>query len=428
VPSGSQDQTSDKIVGHVVCPHCWHRFSAVDILWIAKHEDLRGDPIAGPDEMVRFRASRFNVSGAALDARGLPCEDLACPVCHLYLPRALLESQPLILSIAGDSASGKSYFLATMSWELRRTLPRRFSVAFNDADPLANKILTDNEQILFMPGDPEAYVALEKTEQDGHLYRHVQLDDRHTAKLPKPFLFTLRPMGEHPNAGAATEMTRVLCFYDNAGETFQPGQDSATAPGTQHLARSKVLFFVFDPLRDPRFRERCIQISQDPQLSDALRPWRQATVLTEAAIRIRKHGNLTTHRKLDKPLIVLVAKSDVWGYLVDEDFRVEPLVSSNNDENGPAKVDINRIESVSRKLRDLLLNLSPEFVAAAEDNFQPVLYVPVSPLGGSPVRKEGLGGLAIRPKDIAPRWVTAPILYAFAKWSTGLIARQGNGM
>lgn len=421
------EKSQERVVSHVVCPHCWYRFPVTDVLWIAKHDELRGDPIAGSDEMVRFRASRFNVAGAALDARGLPCEDLACPACHLHIPRALLESQPLIFSIAGDSASGKSYFLAAMSWELRRLLPKKFSISFNDADPFANKILTDNEQVLFLPGDAEAYVALEKTEQDGHLYRQVQLDEHHTARLPKPFLFTLRPMAEHPNARAAEELVRVLCFYDNAGETFQPGQDSATAPGTQHLARSKVLFFVFDPLRDPRFRERCKQVSQDPQLWDELRPWRQATVLTEAAMRIRKLGNLAAHRKLDKPLIVLVIKSDVWGSLIEEDLSGEPLVAVNGDANGLSKVDVSRIESTSRKVRSLLLELSPEFITAAEDNFTPVTYVPVSPLGGSPAKKEGLAGLVVKPKDIAPRWVTAPILYAFAKWSTGLIAGNTGG-
>ena len=29
------------------CPHCWHRFRTEDILWVARHEEMRGDPVLG---------------------------------------------------------------------------------------------------------------------------------------------------------------------------------------------------------------------------------------------------------------------------------------------------------------------------------------------------------------------------------------------
>jgi hypothetical protein len=33
--------------------------------------------------------------------------------------------------------------------------------------------------------------------------------------------------------------------------------------------------------------------------------------------------------------------------------------------------------------------------------------------------------LTVRAEDIQPRWVTAPVLYAFALWATGLIPVKG---
>ena len=86
-----------------------------------------------------------------------------------------------------------------------------------------------------------------------------------------------------------------------------------------------------------------------------------------------------------------------------------------------ASVDLDWVERVSAALRQLLIEISPEIVATAEDFADEVVYIPVSALGVSPQRLPEGGGLAVCPKDIKPRWVTVPILYAYARWSTGLI-------
>jgi hypothetical protein len=90
-----------------------------------------------PTFVVEFGSQRFDISGNALDPRGLPCQELACPQCHLSLPRASLEISPLFTSIAGSPACGKSYFLASMTWRLRQILPEKFAMTFGDADLVA---------------------------------------------------------------------------------------------------------------------------------------------------------------------------------------------------------------------------------------------------------------------------------------------------
>lgn len=425
----------DTLVSHIVCPHCWHRFYFTDIVWISKHEDLRGDPIVGPDAFVRFRASRFDVNGAALDARGLPCEGLACPRCHLAIPRIFLEGSALIFSIIGVPGSGKSYYLATMTWELRRLLTVMFGLSFTDTDPLNNLILNQYERTLFLQSDRDQWVYLDKTEEDSEVYDQVTLEEQ-AVRLPHPFLFTMRPAKNHPNAHKSEGLRRILCFYDNAGEHFRPGADTAISPVTQHVAQSKVLMFLYDPTQDQRFRQRCQAISNDPQLYGKLGTDRQDTVMTEAAIRVRTFANRPPNRKVDKPLIVMVNKSDIWDQLIDEDFSTEPLIKPDAHQSKLAQVDMGRIEAVSDKVRQLLLDVAAEFVAAAEGFCDPVIYIPVSPLGGSPRLQENEqetpehasttlshgSHLLVRPKDITPRWVTVPILYAFARWSTGLVA------
>src|SRR5437763_742231 len=147
----------------VTCPHCWHVFAPENALWVAQHPDLVGDPRLGADQPQRFLPTRFTVEGAALDSRGFACHGLACPHCHLSVPRAMFEMEPVFLSVLGAPASGKSYFLASMTWMLRSTLPKHFGLAFGDADPVSNNRLQEYEELQFLNPNQDALVAIEKT-------------------------------------------------------------------------------------------------------------------------------------------------------------------------------------------------------------------------------------------------------------------------
>lgn len=155
---------------------------------------------------------------------------------------------------------------------------------------------------------------------------------------------------------------------------------------------------------------------------------RQESILSEAAIRFRKHAGLSAYQKCDRPLLVLVGKSDIWSPLIaDEDLVTEPIVSDAGEAAGAggghlSVLDLDRIERISQKVRRLLLELTPEVVSNAEDFSDEVFYIPVSALGHSPEKYPDRNGLLIKPKDVQPRWVTIPLLYSYARWATGLIA------
>ena len=84
-------------------------------------------------------------------------------------------------------------------------------------------------------------VAIAKTQVQGDLYDSVSMGT-HIVQYPRPFLFNLQPMASHPNHSRSTEISRVMCLYDNAGESFLPGQDTASSPATrQRLIRRQVL-------------------------------------------------------------------------------------------------------------------------------------------------------------------------------------------
>jgi len=410
-----------RIARKLVCPNCWHSFPPDEVHFISKHPELLGDPVVGPDEYRRFLPKRFTVSGEALDERGFPTTEPACPRCHLQLPEAALEVFPLFISIIGPPACGKSYFLTTMTWELRQLMPR-FWLSFSDTDPVANSAIHDYERTLFLNPRPDEPTEIRKTQADDpRLHRIVQIGGVQI-RFPIPLQFALWPTPDHPRFSRAHRVGRNVVFYENAGEDFLPRVEEARSAAVQHLARSEILLVLFDPTQDPRLRPYCS--SDDPQLSAGLRPGSQQTlvqvsqetIMREVAVRVRRYLHLPQDRQIKKPLIVVVPKFDVLADVPGVSLDEEPYVEAGD--NTPMQVKVDVVEQTSESLRAFLRRLCPEFVATAESLSTFVRYVPVTSLGGSPtiVRRGEHTFYGIRPKEIRPKWVTVPLLYCLCTW------------
>ena len=407
----------------IVCPHCWHQFDVSEFLFIARHQSLMGDSVLGSDAAQRFLPSRFTPEGNAIDAAGMSCPDMACPRCHLRIPQAASEMPPLFLSIVGATSSGKSYFLTSLCWELRNTLPRDFAISFSDTDAVNNQILNDFEETIFLASDPDSLVALRKTELQGELYNQVLLDNM-LINLPRPFMFTVTPSEHHPRYEEVKErMSRTLVLYDNAGEHFEPGMDSADNPTTQHLLHSDTIFFIFDPTKDVRFRRRLTGVD-DPQLSINARVQRQEIILTEMINRIKKYSGMHKAERSRKSMVLLVSKYDTWRHLLDFDLPEEPWQWI--PEYNTSALDIAYLKQVSFAIRQLLESICPEVVSIAESFAGEVLYLPNSALGHSPELDDDSGMIGIRPRDVAPFWGTVPMLYFF--YEHGFIQRVPDHM
>jgi hypothetical protein len=393
----------------IVCPHCWHRFDVEEFLFVARHQSLVGDPVLGADAQQRFLPSRFTPEGNAVDAAGMSCPDMACPRCHLRIPQAASEMPPLFLSIVGATASGKSYFLTSMTWEMRNTLSRNFAINFTDTDAVNNQIVNDFEETVFLNSSSDELVALQKTELQGELYNQVLLDGM-LINLPKPFLFTVTPSEHHPQYEEVRErMSRTLVLYDNAGEHFEPGMDSVDNPTTQHLLHSDTIFFLFDPTKDVRFRARLR--SADPQLAEGARVQRQEIILTEMINRIKKYSGMRSGTKTAKTLVIVLSKFDVWRGLLDEELPAAPW--QWDARSNTCMLDVHLLRNVSFQVRSLVEEVCPEMVPTAESFAGEVIYLPNSALGHSPELNAETGMIGIRPRDVAPFWVSVPMLYFF---------------
>ncbi len=309
-----------------------------------------------------------------------------------------------------------------MTHRLRRTLPRSFAISFSDADPRANAALHHYENTLFDDAPGDGWVALPKTDVSGERYRSVDFGTM-TLSFPQPHFFQVSPAAGHAKVDDPASVARTLCLYDNAGESFEAGQDHPSNPVTQHLARSECLFYVFDPLQETAFRRALgggSAPSADAQLSGGV-VYRQDVMLAEVARRIRLYHGLPTAARHQCPLVIVVTKYDAWQKLATGKRLADPWTAI--DERGPARLRMSVIDKVSAAVRGLLLQHAPTIVTTAESFIEPRLihYVPVSATGAAPTLGPG-GRLGFTAGSLDPMWVEVPILTALAATVPGLVA------
>lgn len=386
------------------CPCCWKSFAISDVMNIATHDTLIGDPELGSHLKLRFQAERFNDLGQALDPEGLVSLDLACPHCRGRLPPSFLTQEQLIFSLVGAPSSGKSYYLSILLKRLPEDLIRHYNVNLQDADPNGNIGLNEMKSRLFSATTPEdAFIS--KTDFEGLMYERLKRNGK-LVPLPRPFVYNLQDLND-------VEKRAALIFYDNAGEHFQPTVALDDSPGALHVAASSALFFLFDPATSRPFR-KALGKFDDLQLNTQVTD-EQDIILTEMGIRIKKIRGKESYERIDTPLAVIVGKYDLWKSLVPEG-ALQLSYESPLDEEA--------IESNSAQIRSLLLQHCPTIVANAESISNQVMYFPSSPLGHSPqeITQGPLAGkIAPIPELIKPTLVTEPALWALSKIATNKI-------
>lgn len=393
--------------GEFTCPVCWLHFDRGDIMHVAVHDSLRGDPVLGEDAQQRFLATRFNNAGQALDAMGLPCSDTACPHCRRKLPPGFLEMPHHIISIVGDQSAGKSYYLSALTKMLPATLYREFGVVFQDSDPTGNAPVNDMRKALFGARTP-AQAKLAKTVFEGAMYERLPRQGRMVA-LPRPFVYTLAPVEPGPDRCA-------LIFYDNAGEHFQPGVNVVEQPGAQHVASAAGIIFLFDPLNSPEFRHE-LRDSNDPQIEKPIVD-QQDILLAEMRARIHSLRNLSPGARLQTPVAFVVGKGDIWLPLLEGGILRDAVTRG--------RLDTDAVAENSDRVRSLLHKLCPAVLANAEalsDNLQ---FFAASSFGHTPIRL-GPGEYVPDPAKLAPFHVESPLLWILSEVCPGILARPLAG-
>lgn len=383
-----------------MCPYCRTVSLLEDVLSVSTSPSLLGDPVLGEGEQRRFLPSQFTGNGLALDSEGGVCTEIACPRCHMALPRMLLETPQMVMSVIGAAGAGKSVFLASSMWQCRQVLGRMFGVSFMDLDPVANRWINAYEEKLFFQEDDQTLQQIEKTDlQASNVCRTVMLDGDNVL-LPLPSFFQLRTK--------ADPQPQSLVVYDSAGEHFRAGADTQASAVTLNMLNADVLFFMFDPSADPRFRPMLDHGSGTAHNYAQ----RQDVLLAEMAARIRRHMGNRSESRLTKPLIFGVSKAD----LLRRHLPIDAEIYKKIDDKRFA-LDLNALRCVSEATEALLNDITPEVAATAHDIASEVWFVPVSALGHNPMRE------GVRPCDIKPLWTELPVVFTLAK--IGLVPTLG---
>lgn len=387
----------------------------------------------GQMAQLRFWPNAFEVDGSAVDMKGEPCRNMACPHCHLQIPRVFLELNPFFVSIVGAPSTGKSYFLASMIWRLKKILPSYFSYVFTEVDAEMNSRLNkDYVEQQFDNSDADACVKIDKTEVSlSDPYDSVLIDGQ-DYMFPKPFIFSFCPSETHKYSNRAEQISLAITFYDNAGESYLPAnRDKASFPVTKHLGISDCIFFLFDPIQDSRFRSICKNYSNDPQLRDEFKnnfrwtPLRQETILGEMINRIRVTRDIGANEKTNIPIFVIVTKYDAWKDMLPNRLHRCPWARVGDDKDHSFLIK-KQVEEASVSVRRLFQENIPEIVGVVEKLSTNVTYIPVSATGGPPEQDPKTGIFGFRSRNIKPFWAEVPLLYALANNRRGMISMISN--
>lgn len=395
------EETHAELGESFMCPYCRTVSDLADVLSVSTSPSLLGDSVLGEGEQRRFLPSQFTGNGLALDSEGGVCTEIACPRCHMALPRMLLETPQMVMSVIGAAGAGKSVFLASSMWQCRQLLGRMFGVSFMDLDPVANRWINAYEEKLFFQEDDQSLQQIEKTDlQASNVCRTVMMDGD-SVLLPLPSFFQLRTKVD--------PQPQSLVVYDSAGEHFRAGADTQASAVTLNMLNADVLFFMFDPSADPRFR---------PMLDHGTGTahnyaQRQDVLLAEMAARIRRHMGNRSETRLTKPLIFGVSKADLLRQHLPLDAQIYQAVDDKH-----YALDLNVLRKVSDVTESLLNDIAPEVTATAHDIASEVWFVPVSALGHNPMRE------GVRPCDIKPLWTELPVVFTLAH--KGLIPTVGQ--
>lgn len=414
------------LLNRIVCPHCWHPFPPEQMHFIAVSPTLAFDHRLGVGAYRRFLPTQFTLDGDAIDPDGGICTETACPECHLKVPRVMATRPTLALSIFGSPSSSKSYLLTSMTHRAEQLLDK-FLVSIDDADAEANVIIRDYQSQMFRSPTPDTKIRLLKTDLEGDWYTRVSFG-RRSKLLPKPFLFKLDPMQGHPSENTGSTIGRILRIYDNAGESFEPGMEKEESPVTRHMAQADGLLFVFDPTQENSFREACRQHSDDLQWRDS-RMSQQQTLFSEAMRRIQRFSGRSEAERIRKPLIVVVAKFDAWGFLMNTDHLPAPWKSSvaAPAHAGCHTFSMDTVRRVSQACRSLLAKHASPMLSRIESNCDPqnTLFVPVSTTGCPPAGRDEQGYYHLA-EQIRPIWSEVPLLALMHLCAPDLLVGTGK--
>jgi len=365
-------------IGTAVCPWCFSRFNAKDVLFRCRGELQRAGRHRCPTETDHdgfpvgplFKGN-VRQSSAECPNCGIGTTSQVCPLCHRTLPLGYTQSQRAIIAVVGGVSVGKTIYITALLHELRTSVGERLRVSAAPID--------DKTERHYVPMEQELFVH-------GRLLPNTERGDC------RPLMFDLawnRRFSRH-NLHRSS-----LVLYDPAGEdaTSRYGLSNQM----RYLANADGVIFVVDPTQITDLSG----ISGNGASIDQRPP---GLSLSSVAQVIRSQNAVGPGELIDIPIAVTVSKADLLhgrGIMPRESqfFNEEPHHEGANDLQPISFSD--DIASMVRQWDE------GELQRSLDTNFSRYAFFAVSALG-TPPSNAGTVQLPVRPVG-----VTDPLMWLF---------------
>ncbi|MDF2958444.1 MAG: hypothetical protein K0S39_179 [Paenibacillus sp.] len=371
----------------IVCPYCFSKFEPDEVVFRASHvkdndddfmlqedrklsewrrkfnlsqADMEAviDPVTIPDENKTYTQ---NVLVAVTDRYGETTKRRLCPNCHNELPISAGKVPSNIISIVGASQVGKSVYMTSLIHTLQNSTASNFNAAC-------------------MPLSAEISRKFRQNYHEPIFDRGSMLQSTNPNEQQEPFIFQFVFKDDR-------EAPLTLVFFDVAGEGMVEREYLDIY--ASHIKNSSGILFLVDPLQIRSIRDKArIHIGEEEgEFANRYDEPREVVIsLFENFIAHQQNS------KTDIPTAIVLTKSDMLKYLMEEDSEyIRP--NSNVFRNVVHKGFLNNteFENINGEISRFIETVDRPFKDAVDVYFNNTAFFAVSALGANPVNKQIAG-------------------------------------
>lgn len=364
----------------IACPYCFKRFSRGEVLfrcsnkrahspeldeeltahWKSPHMEL---PAVKQSSMLARLFDR--VPKSAKCSCGAEAFNVMCPHCHNLLPRELVDSRSMVISIVGARSSGKTNYITVLLKEF-----------MDNCDYLGQLGISRSPF-----GDREENRTEYRYEHDFYdfIYRQGRVQGQTQINDPRsrvPLIYRVSQKGKDPI---------YLVFYDTAGENFM--DQNLLEENVEYLSISDATIFLLDTFNVP-FVNTLLRDSE--KLTEPRTPMQFYEIFN----KVREYyKSRTDDAHFKKPMAFVFTKIDAIlrnRELFAEKSPANMSLEQNSAFLGGGGVDLDDLESVHDGMKSVLgadaWRCSNFLNQAAE--YSNHHFFGISALGSTPVKNE----------------------------------------
>src|SRR5579884_1043848 len=337
-----------------LCPNCLEEFYPGDCeiyATVPRLELLKEKP---GNVLARMHARRYPepLTGPYYTER---MAHRRCPFCNYFLPSNIERVRNLYIAIVGDTAAGKSHFIAAMIDQIKQGKLQSADtfVRFRCLTPEVEEYYEDN---YFKP-----LFGLKQSLPPTQLNEDIP-----------PLIYELDIKASHGRPARAVN----IILYDTGGGNYVLQQRAMIY--SRHMLHADAMIFLADSMKMPEIFSRLpLQIQKNISVSP-----RSVTSSLDSVIDAleRFRGLSAGSRRLSIPIAITLSKSDLLKYLR---AASKQYCFMRNPSYGGG-IDLDDVEAVDEDVRDLLSDFGEHAFLQATNAFSCAKFFASSATGHAP--------------------------------------------